>query len=96
MVNHKCVQGAKCVQGSRLNLDRPPNYLLNPLSRSQSESAPVSYLGEYSGTRDRKYPTYIPEDTKIEGFCIFSELKQRIEKLETLLDQVCQQIEKTG
>jgi hypothetical protein len=53
-------------------------------------------MGEYSGTRDRKYPTYIPRDTKIEGFCTFSELKQRIERLETLLDQVCQQTEKTG
>jgi hypothetical protein len=51
-------------------------------------------MGEFSGTRDRKYPTYIPGDTKIEGFCTFDELKQRIERLETLLDQVCQQIDK--
>jgi uncharacterized radical SAM superfamily Fe-S cluster-containing enzyme len=51
-------------------------------------------MGEYSGTRERKYPTYIPGDTRIEGFCTFNELKQRIERLEKQLDQVCRQMEK--
>ncbi|TLM68844.1 MAG: hypothetical protein FDZ69_01175 [Deltaproteobacteria bacterium] len=46
----------------------------------------------YSETRDRKYPTYIPGDARIEGFCTFSELKRRIEELEKKLEQVCSQI----
>jgi hypothetical protein len=47
----------------------------------------------YSETRDRKYQTYIPGDARIEGFCTFNELKQRIERLEKILEQVCQQME---
>jgi len=50
----------------------------------------------YSETRERKYPTYLPGDTKIEGFCTFNELKQRIERLEKMLEKVCQQVEKAG
>lgn len=50
-------------------------------------------ISGYSDTRDRKYPTYIPGDARIEGFCTFSELKQRIEKLEKRLEQLCQQLE---
>jgi hypothetical protein len=46
----------------------------------------------YSDTRERKYQTYIPEDTRIEGFCTFSELKERIERLEKVLAQVCDQL----
>ena len=49
----------------------------------------------FSETRDRKYQTYIPGDARIEGFCTFNELKLRIERLERMLEQVCQQIEKT-
>ncbi|MCM2264285.1 MAG: hypothetical protein NDI73_03740 [Desulfuromonadales bacterium] len=44
----------------------------------------------YSDTRDRKYQTYIPGDTRIEGFCTFNELKRRIERLEKMLEQVIQ------
>jgi hypothetical protein len=44
----------------------------------------------YSDTRDRKYPTYLPGDTRIEGFCTLNELKKRIEQLEEKLEQVCQ------
>ena len=47
----------------------------------------------YSETRDRKYQTYIPGDARIEGFCTFNELKQRIERLEKLLEQVSKQLE---
>jgi hypothetical protein len=50
----------------------------------------------FSETRERKYPTYIPGDTRIEGFCTFNELKQRIERLERLLEQVSGQAGKTG
>ena len=53
------------------------------------------YIEGYSETRERKYQTYIPGDAKIEGFCTFNELKQRIERLETMLEQVCAQLEKT-
>lgn len=42
----------------------------------------------YSETRDRKYPTYIPGDTRIEGFCSFNELKRRIERLEKMVEQL--------
>lgn len=47
----------------------------------------------YSETRDRKYQTYIPGDARIEGFCTFNELKKRIERLEKMLEQVCNQME---
>lgn len=43
----------------------------------------------FSETRDRKYPTYLPGDTRIEGFCTLNELKERIERLEKKLEQVC-------
>jgi hypothetical protein len=49
----------------------------------------------YSETRERKYQTYIPGDARIEGFCTFNELKQRIERLEKMLEQVCTQMEAT-
>ena len=42
----------------------------------------------YSETRDRKYQTYIPGDARIEGFCTFSQLKRRIEKLEELIEKL--------
>jgi hypothetical protein len=49
----------------------------------------------YSETRERKYQTYIPGDARIEGFCTFNELKQRIEKLEKMLEEVCPQTQTT-
>lgn len=42
----------------------------------------------FAGDRDSRYPTYIPGDAKIEGFCTFRELKARIERLEKMLEQV--------
>jgi len=42
----------------------------------------------YSETRERMYPTYIPGDTRIEGFCTFNELKKRIERLEKIIEQL--------
>jgi len=52
------------------------------------------FIEGYTENRDRKYPTYIPGDTRIEGFCTFYELKQRIERLEKMLEQICQQMGK--
>ena len=49
----------------------------------------------FSETRDRKYQTYIPGDARIEGFCTFNELKERIERLEKMLAQV-QELIKTA
>ena len=46
-------------------------------------------LDGFSETRDRKYQTYIPGDARIEGFCTFNELKRRIERLEMMLERVC-------
>lgn len=42
----------------------------------------------YSDTRERKYPTYLPGDTRIEGFCTLNELKARIESLEKKLEEM--------
>jgi hypothetical protein len=42
----------------------------------------------FSETRERIYPSYVPGDTRIEGFCTFSELKQRIERLEKIIGQL--------
>jgi len=39
----------------------------------------------FQETRERMYPTYIPSDTRIEGFGTFAELKQRIERLEKII-----------
>ena len=47
-----------------------------------------SSIEGYSETRERVYPSYIPGDTRIEGFCTFNELKQRIEKLEQIIEQL--------
>jgi len=47
----------------------------------------------YSETRDRKYQIYIPGDARIEGFCAFNELKERLERLEKMLTQVQELIE---
>lgn len=51
-----------------------------------------NHIDGYSETRDRKYQTYIPGDAKIEGFCTFNELRQRIERLEKMLEEVCLQL----
>lgn len=50
------------------------------------------HIDGFSETRDRKYQTYIPGDARIEGFCTFNELRQRIEKLEKMLEDVCRQM----
>ena len=46
-------------------------------------------LEGFSEARESKYQTYIPGDAKIEGFCTFNQLKERIEKLEKQLEAVC-------
>jgi hypothetical protein len=49
----------------------------------------------FSETRESIYPKYITGDAKIEGFCTFNELKARIEQLEALVGQLCDQAKNT-
>jgi hypothetical protein len=49
----------------------------------------------FSETRESIYPKYITGDAKIEGFCTFNELKTRIERLEALVVQLCDQAKNT-
>ncbi|GEM_PF-5024354 len=46
----------------------------------------------FSETRESIYPKYITGDAKIEGFCTFNELKNRIERLEALVEQLSSQV----
>ena len=46
----------------------------------------------FSDTRESIYPKYITGDARIEGFCTFFELKNRIEKLEQMVEQLSKQL----
>ncbi len=46
----------------------------------------------FSDTRESIYPKYITGDARIEGFCTFFELKNRIEKLELMVEQLARQL----
>lgn len=46
----------------------------------------------FSDTRESIYPKYITGDARIEGFCTFFELKNRIEKLEQMVEQLSRQL----
>ena len=46
----------------------------------------------FSDTRESIYPKYITGDARIEGFCTFFELKNRIEKLERMVEQLSSQL----
>ena len=46
----------------------------------------------FSDTRESIYPKYITGDARIEGFCTFSELKNRIERLESMVEQLSRQL----